>query len=238
MVNRINIRHYLQSLLFLLSVNLFAQENIITAGFQYKPIFPSKFLNNGFEIAQNNVGFSIQSSYGFCAGMSIRRGITSLISFESGINYVKRKYQLSITDGSFKGESEFNIIGYEIPALGLVFIPITKNIFMDVGLGASIDMFPSSIVYSSDTYFRQLSSRKSWLLTGVLANVGYEFRTSNYGYFYLGASYHYPFNPIYNTNVNYEINNSNNSIESKLQGDYFTLDCRYFFHANVIKKKR
>ena len=238
MIHKINIRHYLQGLLLLLSANIYAQENIITAGFQYKPIFPSQFFNKGSEITQNNINFSVQPTYGFCGGMSIRRGFTPLISVESGINYVKRRYQLSIIDGSFKGTSEFTIVGYEIPFLGLIFIRLGEKVFMDAGLGASLDMFPSSVIYTSDTYYSHFSYRKNWILAGLLANLGYEFRTEKNGYFYLGASYHLPFTDIYNTSIKYEGNNNIETIKTKLQGSYLTLDLRYFFHAEAIKKSK
>ena len=229
---------FLIILLLFLSLNIKSQENIITVGFQYKPIFSNHFFNKGVEtISPNNVIFSIQPSYGFCAGMSIRRGLTKLISFETGINYVKRKYKLSITNAGFKGESEFSIVGYEIPLLGLVFIRLGEKVFMDVGMGVSLDLFPTDI-FTYSNYFKHSSVRNNWIQAGVLANIGFEFRTTNYGYFYLGASYHQPFSDIYKTRVKYEGAMVNDIIDTKLLGNYFTLDFRYFFHADLIKKKK
>src|SRR6185436_1453018 len=182
-----------------ISSSISAQDNVLTAGIQIKPIFSSKFFGTGEQTLRGEpepntpdsiVTFQTKPGSGFCAGMVVRYGLTNRISFESGINYVKRSYSLNIHDSllSFSGTSKYRIVSYEIPLSGLVFIQLSEKIFMDVSLGVSLDFFPSS-VHSQDDYFKQFGTRRNWISESVIANLGYEYRTEKSGYFYIGASY-------------------------------------------------
>jgi hypothetical protein len=110
---------------------------------------------------------------------------------------------------------------------------------MDVSLGLSLDFFPSD-VQSSDEYFKHYGTRKSWLGESVLANLGYEYRTEKSGYFYIGASYHRPFNDIYYSTVAYyrDHNHYTSGQQFLISGNYLTLDLRYFFHEDPLKKQK
>ncbi|MEP7168561.1 MAG: hypothetical protein ABI855_04270 [Bacteroidota bacterium] len=236
---------FLISALIFFSFAIFAQEKVLTAGIQLKPIFSAKFFGTGDQklSGDSNVTFETKPGSGFCAGMVVRYGITSRVSFETGINYVKRSYSLNINDSllPFSGASKYRIIGYEIPLSGLVFIQLSEKIFMDVSLGASFDFFPSD-VKSEDDYFKQLGQRYDWIYESVIANLGYEYRTEKSGYFYIGASYHRPFQDIYYSTVVYyryrDKNKSTSGQQFLLSGNYLTLDLRYFFHEDPLKKKK
>lgn len=219
----------------------FAQEKVVTAGIQFKPIFSSKFFNTGPENAlSQGIGFEIKPQSGYCIGMVIRRGITNTISFEGGINYVKRNFKISVTDpdSAVNTGSEFGMVGYEIPLQGLVFIQLSDKIFMDVALGVSMDFYPSDINTYTD-YFVHYSARHSWFSPAILANLGWEYRTEKSGFFYVGASYHRPFNTTFTSYVQYR-NREIPYPEGKmdLQGNYLTLDLRYFFHSDPEKRKK
>lgn len=217
---------------------LFAQENIVTVGIQYKPVFTVDFLNTkDQQVVQNGVNFSVGLHSGYAAGMVIRRGITDRYSIEGGINYIKRNYQASVSEGNYSESASFGIIGYEIPLSGLVYIQLSEKFYMNVSLGVAADMFASNVTTLGD-YFTTYSLRKSVLTAGVIGNIGWEFRTENEGYFYLGASYHNPFSDIYLTRLEYDNNPISEAVELPLSGTYFTLDLRYFFHEEPIKKQR
>jgi hypothetical protein len=215
-----------------------AQKNIITVGIQYKPVFTVDFLNSGNEtVSQNGVNFSVGLHSGFAAGMIIRRGITDRYSIEGGINYIKRTYSLKISDGNFSGESTFGIIGYEIPLSGLVYIQLSDKFYMNASLGVSMDMFPSDVT-TSDYYFATYSARNHVFNVGVLGNLGWELRTEKAGYFYIGASYHNPFSGILRTGIFYDYNSKKEDTVISLTGTYLTIDLRYFFHEDPIKKSK
>ena len=78
----------------------------------------------------------------------------------------------------------------------------------------------------------------SWLNVGLTANVGFEYRTTRAGYFYVGASYHRPFRAAYNSVLIYDWNNLSEEGALQLSGTYLTLDLKYFFHEPPEKKKK
>jgi len=220
------------------SVFLFAQKNIVTVGIQYKPIFSLDLLNTGAKsVTANGVNFSVELTSGFCGGIVVRRGITDTYSLESGINYVKRVYTLGMTEGNFSGTSKFTIVGYEIPISGLVYIHLSDKVYMNASLGISVDMFASDI-YTYDFYFQNSSHRAYVFNPGVIANLGWEYRTETSGYFYIGASYHNPFSAIYNSKILYDNNSKYQVITLPLSGTYLSLDLRYFFHEDPLKKQK
>ena len=223
--------------IFFLLNNVFAQENILTVGFQIKPILPYRFFDvNTVNSTQNKINFETTSTFGFTGGMVIRRGITKRISMETGINYINRNHQLSIMDSGFKEVSSFSIINYEIPLLALIYIQLGDKLFMNTAMGSSLDIYPSD-VKSGDDFFRHYSQRKSMFQAAFLANLGYEYRTEHSGYLYVGASYHRPYSYIYNLAVEYKNNNKDESVQSKLYGNYLTIDFRYFFNEIPLDKQ-
>ena len=172
--------------------------------------------------------------------MVIRRGFTNTISLESGINFVKRNFQIDVNDrdSAVNSTSGFGIVGYEIPVQGLIFIQLSDHIFMDVALGLSLDFYPSDIK-TQEGYVAHYSARDSWFSTALLANLGWEYRTEKSGYFYVGASYHRPFDITYTSYIQYQ----NRELpypeaQMELLGNYLTLDLRYFFHSDPEKRKK
>ncbi|MGE3824458.1 MAG: hypothetical protein AB7G44_09535, partial [Bacteroidia bacterium] len=100
-----------------------AQERTVTVGLQVKPIFPVKFLKTGPQtVSQNGVDFTITPKLGYSGGMVIRWGFTNTVSLETGINYVKRNYDLDFKTDTFQGKSDFGVVNYQIPVSALVFI--------------------------------------------------------------------------------------------------------------------
>jgi len=225
-------------IMFLYSVSSIAQERTVTVGIQVKPIFPVKFLKTGPQtLSQNGVDFTITPKFGYSGGVVIRWGFTNTISLETGINYVKRNYDLEFKTDTFTGKSNFGIVNYQIPVNMLVFIRLANRLYMNASAGLSMDMFVSDIRTGAN-YFSNYSQRNGVFQAGVLANLGYEYRTEKSGYFYIGASFHRPFREIYNTNLNYlKADNTLESAAMKLRGNYLTFDLRYFFNPLPISKK-
>ncbi len=201
------------------------------------------FLGTGESTDEDlGVKFTQGLKSGFAGGMVIRRGFSDLLSLEAGINYVKRKYSLKIQDRDLEINSSYRIIGYEIPVSLLVYIQLGEQLYMNVSMGPSLDMFASS-VQNFDSNFNQVSFRNHVMQAAVLANLGWEWRTEKSGYFYIGASYHRPFQYIYLSEIEYYIPNKlptepNAYSESELLGNYLTLDFRYFFHEDPETKKQ
>jgi hypothetical protein len=218
-------------------MEVLAQQNTRTVGFQFKPIFNSRFLDTG-EIKNDTLGvsFSHLPKFGFCGGMVIRLGLTKRISLETGINYVRRDYEFSIADSGLQEKKKFKTISYEIPVLGMVFIRLGEKLYMNAALGGSLDIFPSNFnIHSS--YYNNDVLRDAWISPALLANLGFEYRTEKSGYFYVGASFHRPFNRIFVSKIEYRGTTPILFREMELSGNYLTLDLRYFFHEDPEKRK-
>lgn len=232
---------FLVIIITLISNTLSAQENTITAGFQFKPIFSSKFFNTGPETRETDgLTFTLKPKGGFSAGMVLRRGFTQTVSLETGINYVKRNYSFTISDTLPEAQGDFSMVSYDIPLLALVFIRLSDHIFMDVGMGVSVDFFPSDLKTKGDHY-EHYSAREEWVIPAILANLGWEYRTEKSGYIYLGASFHRPFGSIYGSFIGYPDLNATNPNKTeppiKISGNFLTADLRYFFHSDPLKKR-
>ncbi|MCB9175083.1 MAG: outer membrane beta-barrel protein [Flavobacteriales bacterium] len=218
----------------------FAQERVTTFGVQFKPIITSELFNTGKqEIKQNNVTFGVEPLTGYSFGMVIRKGMTKNLSLESGINYLNRKFELSINDQdtNFLEKSKYNLVNYEIPISLLVYIRLSEYIFMNVSGGLALDIYPSDL-YTYSENFQNDVLMYDWIRPSLIANIGWEYRTDKSGYIYLGASYHRPFSHMAKEVVLYNGNRRYEKVELNLSGNYITVDIRYFFHEDAEKKKR
>lgn len=227
-------------LICIVAGGLNAQKNVLTFGIQLKPIIPSNtFKTKEQFIEQNGISFSLEQRPSMCFGMVIRRGITKTLSVESGINLLRRNFDLTINhpDSSHISESDFRLLNYEVPVLALVYIRLSDNLYMNAAGGVSFDMYPSNLFTFGETFNNKVF-RYHWFHTSVLTNLGWEYRTRESGYFYLGASFHRPFGDIMKSEVNYNGFGQDETAEFMLDGSYLTLDIRYFFHEDEIRKKR
>jgi hypothetical protein len=221
---------------------LFSQEKVTTFGIQLKPIIPVEFFNAGkLEETKSNIQFTNQPKFGLSFGMVIRKGLTKSLSIETGLNFLKRNFNLIIDDpdSSFSSKSDFSIVNYEIPVLGLVFVRLGRNMFMNVAGGVSFDFYPTPL-FVEDKHFANAVNRNHWLQPSLLINLGWEYRTEKSGYIYLGASLHRTFSSNFKEFVTYkgESGERNEEVTFDLTGNYLTLDIRYFFHEDKQKKKK
>lgn len=221
-----------------------AQEKVLTAGLQIRPFFSNKFFKTGPQQKDSsNVSFTLTPKGGYSAGGIIRYGISNTLSFETGINFIKRPHDVSLIKTVDNNEvntvnTGFSSISYEIPANLLVFIQLSEKLFMDVALGASLDFYPSNLNTRGEN-FNHYSIRKNWMFPAVNASLGYEWRTEKSGFFYLGTSYHNPLNDIFITTIGYYENGKYQTGQQfLLSGNYLSIDFRYYFHQDPQKKQK
>ncbi|MEX2597684.1 MAG: hypothetical protein WEC59_12230 [Salibacteraceae bacterium] len=233
----------------LFAVKVLAQERVTTFGVQFKPIVPSNLFDAGSGLlSQNGIDYTIDQRVGYSFGGVMRFGITKWLSIESGISYVRRNFSASVNHAElgFTDTTSYRIIGYEIPVSGLVFVQLSDEIFMNAAFGVALDMFPSDVASGDVDEFYQLSQRRGfgkensffeWTKIGLVANIGFEYRTKESGYFYIGGSYHRPFSPIYDTQISYTYDNKLDQGVVPITGNYLTIDFKYFFHEEPKEKK-
>jgi hypothetical protein len=215
----------------------FSQAKITTVGIQIKPIFPVSFLGTGTQSTiENNLHFDTGLKSGFSGGMLIRKGISDLVAIEAGINYVKRSYEFTIKEGTYSESSSYRIIGYEVPLSMLVYIRLGEQLFMNASMGISADMYASNVQAYSE-YYKVITVRRDIFQPAIIANLGWEWRTAKSGFFYIGSSFHRPFNYEFVSHIMYERNSVSEDFYSTLSGSYLTIDFRYFFHEEPQKTK-
>lgn len=195
------------------------------------------FLKTGTQsYSDKGIDYHITLNSGFSSGMVIRKSFTKLLSFETGINYVRRKYNLSIVDGGYTESADFNIIGYEIPVSLLIYAQTGEKTFMNASMGISPDMFASNVETIGPNH-RSYTARFHVVQPAIIVNLGWEYRTIKSGYFYLGASFHSPFGPLFRSNIYYTKNGEEYAGFIDLSGSYLTVDIRYFFAPDSKKRK-
>ena len=222
----------------LLTLQGYSQKRVLTVGLQFRPIIPITFINSD---QQSRVGdgfeYSIDPKFGYSAGINVRYGLTNRVSLESGLGFVQRNYDINMKTDVHEVDTSFGIIGYELPVMALVFIPLSKRFYMNAAAGVQVTAYPSN-VRTGDTTFVNFSSRTSLINGGGIANIGWEYRTEKSGYFYLGATYHLPFKYIYDTAVKLNTQQDDSFELGKLNGSYLTMDIRYLFPEFPLPERR
>ena len=231
-------------LMFSLKTKTFSQQGVTTVGFQLKPIIPISYFGAGpVSLAiQDTASLEVSSKLGYCFGMVIRHGFTKSFSIETGINYTERNYKL-LGSSTFENSSDiadFGFVCYEIPVQGLIYIRLDKQLYMNASVGLGINFYASDVASKGEKFFiDHYSERARWINFSFHSNLGLEYRTKEKGYFYLGASLNTPFNEITATYLNYYYqDNDKVSFDPVfLNGNYLTIDLRYFLPSKEKKKK-
>lgn len=224
-----------------------AQNGVKAFGVQFKPIFPLGIVNTDGETIFDNVNgtqldITTRGAYSF--GAVIRMGLTKRFSLETGINYIQRNYDFKLSGNDFKAsEASVRMIGYEIPIIGMVFVRLGEQMYMNAATGFTFDLFPTGGVASYDRDSIEYGLLESnWIVPALSANLGFEYRTKEHGYFYIGSSYHLPFQDIAAVYISYRPPGTNNFVqlvqpEPNISGTYLTIDLRYFFNPGMKEKR-
>jgi len=223
----------------LLSLSGFAQNGVLTVGLQLKPVIPVAFFNDISTVTVDDISAEMTPTFGYSFGMTVRRGIGDLFALETGINYIQRNYDYDYIRSSFdfQEKGDITFIGYEIPLTALVYVQLGEQTYMNVAAGFAAAMFPSDVTTSSED-LRLYVFRKNWIQGSVIANLGFEFRTEESGYFYVGATYNSPLTTMAVAEfTHFDSTRIPTSVRLDLSGTYFSLDLRYYFHNDPSKNK-
>jgi len=218
----------------------YGQKGVTTFGLQYKPIIPNRFIGTYEQRFDSAQFFSnIKQKLGHSFGGVIRIGLTKNISLETGLNLTYRNFDLNfaIPDSGYVGKEQLRVVSYEVPISCLIYIQLSKQFFINTSLGSSLILFPSSVhkqvPITVGEYFLQEGAYRHKIQGALLANVGFEYRTKEKGYFYFGTSYHLPYIPIMSFAMAYQYPGGNIVARDNVRGSYLTIDLRYFFHEKA-----
>lgn len=211
-----------------------------TFGIQVRTIIPATLLNaEEFSTNNDSIVFAANPATGFSIGGIIRHNFTGMFTLEAGIHFTNRSYRFDV-ENSLQNASEqtsVNFISYEIPIQGLIYIQLGEKLFMNTMFGLSLDFYPSDVIKTQELY-AYIIIRDSWINPSLIGNIGFEYRTKSAGYFYLGASVHYPFKRVALVRLSYyDAPNPSNyvNLDGDLSGTYFSVDFRYFFNSQKEK---
>lgn len=204
----------------------------IHAGLQYKRLFSySSVLQETISNSNDAFGASSVFSNGYGLGMQLRYTLTKFWSLETGLNLINRNYSLAVnrSDTAFSATDNYTLLGYELPLNVMVNVRLADKIYANAATGVNINVFSTEIRQNYELY-ENLGVRKSMLNAGLNANLGFDYRSTKDGMFYLGVSYHLPFTKIYDLRVTYFDYLRLDQVDLPIQGDYLTLDLRYYFN--------
>ncbi|MEC8611320.1 MAG: outer membrane beta-barrel protein [Bacteroidota bacterium] len=215
-------------------------------GLQYKPIITAAYFNAGDEdVIWDNNEASLSPKFGQSFGMILRYQINNTFSLETGLNLVNRKYELSITNRiiSLQDQANVNLRSYDWPIQILSYVRVAENYYLNASFGNAITIFPSDIISYGKKYdyFLVSTARRRKIQSALIANLGVEYRTKNKGIYYIGASLHRSWKtsarsfPEYDDGSNKFNTQAPTGESSKffdINGNYFTIDLRYFFNGN------
>ena len=212
-------------------------------GVQYRPIIPLNSFGLGPQSIEGENGVHnsiVQQKFGYSMGGIMRIGFSERLAVETGLNFTRRNYQTDyfVPDSNLRASTSLRNISYDIPLNLLIYVKINKSIYINASFGNSFLFFPSNTATQTNTLphnFITETEMRRWIQFALNANTGVEFRTEKNGIFYLGASFHRPFSPLYNVRTTYKYMNDPNAGISRLSGSFFTLDIKYFFP--IVKSK-
>lgn len=185
--------------------------------------------------------YELAGGLGF--GGVVRIKLTDFWNIETGINYTRQRYELDFRD-LVTGETDntqLNVITYALPLKGLVYIQLGEKLFANVALGVSANFIASNVeAFGLGNAFSFGGLKKSVVDGAVLGGLGAEFRTDEDGYFYLGGSFHQPFDDIMTSQVNYRRDGIPPGYAARgvIEGAYFAIDFRYFFPTKEDKRPK
>ena len=187
----------------------------------------------GETLSNDGLTVTLDPMVGYNFGMFIQQRLTPLLAVETGIYTVRRNYRSSYVHAPTDTlqDATFALVGYEIPVQGLMYVQLGEQLFMNASGGFSIDMYPSDVFTNNslgkDTLsivYNVATQRRRWVQLGLVA-------------WYMGASYHRPFDSIGETRSKLEVNGVGTTVSHQLNGSYLTVDVRYVF-ADYSRSRR
>lgn len=218
-------------------------------GIVASPVIPNNFIGKIHSVFKNEseqMTVDFHNRWGVTFGATARIGLTKLFSLETGISQVRRMYNVSVSvpDSSIQVSSKLAFINYDIPLNGLFYIQLAEQWFMDASLGVSLTHFPSNVQDTVLIEPKYSIAMQGWRTAStyfaVNAGVGFEYRTSKAGTFFLGLGVKVPGKePLFGRALMKTVGTGTTFEAYKpLKAGYFTIDFKYFIPAIKLNKDK
>lgn len=213
------------------------QKVFVTIGPEVNMILPTDFGARPDVLFQDTL-YKFYPNLGYRFGACLRFDFSRTFSFQTGLFYISRSYTSQVGKANpIKTEivqdyynRRLSYIGFEIPLMGLFYVQLGRQWFMNNAIGFSVDFFPSSIaVVDNTTNYVSFGGRNSWVVPSMKAAIGFEYRSDNAGYFYLGGQFHRPFFAIFDGFIQHDPTIYEQTAQIPQSGTYFSVDLKYFF---------
>ena len=216
------------------------QKIFVSAGPEVSLTLPTVF-GSANQSLRSDTLFSVDPAFRYRFGFALRVDFSAIFAIQTGLYYISRRHDVGVgrTSGSNQQfdtlyyRQGINYIGYEIPVMALVYARLGERTFLNNSVGFSFDFYPSSAVrVVREEEFRLYVGRNSWVVPALKASVGFEYRSDDQGYFYVGGNFHQPIIPLADMFI--ERSGPTGPIGFQTQripmsGTYFSLDVKYFF---------
>ncbi len=218
-------------------------------GIEFSPVFPTSFIGEKTLTLNQpindpfNLTTTITQKMGFSIGGTVRASFTKFIALETGLNYTKRNYDITMAlpDSSISKNTTLGFIQYSLPINALFYIKLDEKWYMDASLGLGINFSPTNVgkitKHENRHVFYHLGYLDKKIGFDMNANLGFEFRTEKKGIFYLGGSARIPFQPLFHLYMQYEYNTSATVkvLDGDVDGSFLAIQVKYFF-PNIKNK--
>lgn len=228
------------ALLFLVVFGAYSQSSKVPSyfGIHYRSLLPNNFVGSkSVDLNAQEFSSTCIQKPGYSIGATVRAGITELIAFETGINLIHRNFNInmSVVDSNLYAESNLGFLSYDIPLNCLIYIKLSKSWYANAALGVAASYKPSTI-----GTINNLDGNHAFIHTGYVdykkkftadfnGNIGFEFRSKDAGFFYLGGSVQIPLAPLFYLAGAYRYEGYElNDIQS-INGSFLSIDLKYFF---------
>lgn len=231
------------------------QKVFLTIGPEVNVLIPTNFGNSdvkGFKdnslLVPNDSLMKVIPNPSFRIGACLRLDFSKTISFQTGLYYLTRNYTTRVGFGNAQNtdlenhffEDKYQFIGFEIPLQALIYVRLGKNFYMNNAVGIGLEFYPSSVqrITTDSMSFSLFGGRNSWIMPTVKASIGFEYRTENAGYFYLGGGFNRPFlSPLLSIAARpYALPFGVQGASLAQSGTYFSIDFKYFFPPSKKNK--
>jgi len=203
-------------------------------GLQLRGLVPTKFIDSDNVLLEDQrLTTSVSQLPAFSFGFLVRQRLNETFSFESGIQYNRRRFAIQVQDQSvgFEDNSTLRLVNYSIPAYGLLYVQTGRNNYLNTSAGVVMDFFPSDLEKLGLDYAMSLRTG-AWLKFGLAVNLGFEFRFEKKGAIYTGLSYNRALSSTAQALFRYAPQGDSlvYRTQGSIEGSFLSLDFRYFFN--------